>query len=440
MIAITVLLTIALYFRPERIVCVSGRIFYPLNPVFVVMKHILIIGGGILGLSIASYIQRQGQCRVTLLEAGNPGEGTTSQAAALLTRARKRLDDCRMVNETHQALERLQQQQDNHFAQLHGCVHIAVSAEQSALLHDFQQNARSLGVEASWKNAGEVRELVPWLSIPDDALGVWFPHDGHADPYLFAQLYLQDAREAGVRVRSRSRVTEIHHADDQVTGVTLDSGEHIGCDVLVLAAGPWSTVLADSLGVALAMAPVRSHYWISSAQPTIQRDQPMAIYPAANAYFRPEGQSLLFGVRDSQICVADPNTLPDDIHAYAFENDPQGWLALEENWEALIQGCPMLEQAELGHYLSGVSSYTPDALPLIGWAQTYSNLMLATGCSGAGIAWSGGIGRLVSELVHGLEPFVDPAPFDPARFPDADPMNPEFRTACAQSRMNKKTG
>lgn len=404
------------------------------------MKRILIIGGGILGLSIARYIQRQGECQVTLLEAGNPGEGTTSQAAALLTRARKRLDDCRMVDESHRMLRQLQQQQGDEFAQLHGCMHIAVSAEQGALLCSFQRNARALGIEAAWKNAREVRERLPWLSIPDESLGVWFPDDGHADPYLFAQLYLQDARAAGVTVRSRSRVADIQRADDRVTGVTLESGEQIECDVLVLAAGPWSTVLADSLGVALGMAPVRSHYWISAAQPNVQLDQPMAIYPAANAYFRPEGRGLLFGVRDSQICVADPNTLPDDIHAYAFENDPQGWSALEENWEALIQGCPMLEQAELSHYLSGVSSYTPDALPLIGWAQPYSNLMLATGCSGAGIAWSGGIGRLVSELVHGLEPFVDPAPFDPARFPDADPMNPEFRIACAQSRMNKKTG
>lgn len=404
------------------------------------MKHILIIGGGILGLSIGRSIQRQGNAQVTILEAGNPGEGTTSQAAALLTRARSRLDDCRMVDETHQTLQRLQQQHNDHFAQLYGCVHIATTAEQRAALEVFKHHADALDIRTHWLEADGIRQRVPWLDVPPQASGLWFPDDGHADPYLFAQHYLRDARAAGVSVRSRSRVSEIHHADDQVTGVTLDSGEHIDCDVLVLAAGPWSTVLADSLGVALAMAPVRSHYWISAAQPTIQRDQPMAIYPAANAYFRPEGQSLLFGVRDSQTCVADPNTLPDDIHAYAFENDPQGWLALEENWEALIQGCPMLEQAELGHYLSGVSSYTPDALPLIGWAQAYSNLMLATGCSGAGIAWSGGIGRLVSELVHGLEPFVDPAPFDPARFPDADPMNPEFRIACAQSRMNKKTG
>jgi 4-methylaminobutanoate oxidase (formaldehyde-forming) len=98
----------------------------------------------------------------------------------------------------------------------------------------------------------------------------------------------------------------------------------------------------------------------------------------------------------------------------------------------------------LNHYISGISSYTPDSLPLLGPSEEWKNLFIATGCSGAGIAWSGGIGRLLSEQILGQKTFVDDQRYKINRFDqkigNVDPMDATFRQICAQARSNKKTG
>lgn len=421
------------------------------------MKKVVIVGGGILGLSIAYHLQKTGLAQVTVLEAGTFAAATTSQAAALLTRARSDLNDGLMVDETHNIIKTFEQNYQQNFMHRSGCIHIAnpgINFQQHlAQLEQHHQQAKqrmpwkAQGLESQWLNAKEMQEKLTWLNIKTDSLGLFYPDDGHADPYLLASYYLKAAKSAGAFLHQGVRIKQLLEWDEKIVGVRSEQNEDWIADSIVLAAGPWSSLLASLHGVKLAMAPVRSHYWISDNQESVQAQQSMAIVPQSKVYFRPENKGLLFGVRDSQICIANPKELPTSqqgIHGHRFENDENGWMALEENWLSLIEVCPLLETAQLSHYISGISSYTPDGLPLLGPCKEWKNLFLATGCSGAGIAWSGGIGRLLSEQVLQQAPFVDAHRYALSRFDHqfdhVDPMNAQFREECARARSNKKTG
>jgi 4-methylaminobutanoate oxidase (formaldehyde-forming) len=427
------------------------------------MKKIVIVGGGILGLSTAYYLQKSGLAQVTVLEAGSFAAATTSQAAALLTRARSELDDGHMVDETHAVIKQFERDFKQPFMQRNGCIHIANQGDsfqqQLAGLEMHHQQAKARGafssanpnkkftLESQWLNGKEIQQQLPWLNIKSDSLGLFYPDDGHADPYLLANFYLKAAKNAGAFLHQGVHIKQLLELNDKIVGVRSDKNEDWIADSILLAGGPWTSVLAAQHHVKLAMAPVRSHYWITDNQQNVQPHQPMAIVPSSKVYFRSENKGLLLGVRDSQSCIVDPFELPDSqqgIHGHRFENDENGWLALEENWQELIETCPLLETAQLNHYISGISSYTPDGLPLLGPSQTWKNLFVATGCSGAGIAWSGGIGRLLSEQILEQKTFVDDQRYALNRFDQqfetVDPMDAHFREECARARTNKKTG
>lgn len=415
------------------------------------MKKVVIVGGGILGLATAYYLQTSGLAQVTVLEAGSFAAATTSQAAALLTRARTELSDGLMVDETHRVIKEFEQEFQQSFMQRHGCIHMAsqgesFQAELSSLKAHYQQ-AKERSANSEWLSAEQIRKQLPWLTVNNDSLGLFYPDDGHADPYLLANFYLKAAKKAGAYLHQGVRIKQLLESNDKIIGVRSENNEDWIADAVLIAGGPWSSVLAAQHNVKLGMAPVRSHYWITDNQKLVEPSQAMAIVPSSKVYFRAENKGLLFGVRDSQICIADPRELPDTqegIHGHRFENDENGWLALEENWQGLIETCPLLETAQLNHYISGVSSYTPDSLPLLGPSEEWGNLFVATGCSGAGIAWSGGIGRLLSEQILQQETFVDGRRYALNRFDNqienVDPMDATFRQTCAQARTNKKTG
>lgn len=415
------------------------------------MKNVVIVGGGILGLSCAYYLQTSGSAQVTLLEAGTFAAATTSQAAALLTRARSDVNDGLMVDESHRMIKHFEHTFQQTFMYRNGCIHIANQGDnfqqELAVLQMHQQQGKQRGIESYWLNAKEIQQQLPWLHIKNESLALFYPDDGHADPYLLANFYRQAAKQAGAVLHQGIRVKQLLESENRIVGVRSESNHDWLADAVIIAAGPWSSILAAQHQVKLAMAPIRSHYWITDNQNLVQPDHAMAISPTSKAYFRSENKGLLFGVRDSQTCIADPKELPQsqqDIHNHRFEQDEKGWLALEENWQRLIDICPLLETAQLNHYISGISSYTPDGLPLLGPCDQWRNLFFATGCSGAGIAWSGGIGRLLSEQVLAQKPFVNEERYALNRFEQqfdtVDPMDENFRQQCARARSDKKTG
>jgi 4-methylaminobutanoate oxidase (formaldehyde-forming) len=301
------------------------------------------------------------------------------------------------------------------------------------------ETAGGLGIRTEWIKPEEAVGLVPWLNLSSEASVLFTPQDAFADGYLLAQAYARAAKANGVTIRQNTAVKGISLHHDEVDGVFASEG-HLASSVVIDAAGVWGGLLAWELGIGLPMAPVRSHYWISAPDPLFDRHQPFVIVPDARAYTRPEGNKLLFGLRESKGVSVDPRRLPEDLSGFMIGGP-------EDEKESLIEGFPLLhpffpglEKVGIAHYITGLSTYTPDGLFVLGPVPGIRGFLAATGCCGAGIAASGGIGRAIAELAAGLSPTFDLGPFRIDRFGPADPMSEDFQKRCSEARSAKSSG
>lgn len=402
---------------------------------------VVIIGGGILGCAIARYLSRLPGLSVTVVERHGLGEQTTSYAAALLTRIRPHSALTALAMETFRAIEEMGQSSGEPLP-LRSVGSLQVSARPDGLrqLEETARRAKEAGVTAKAIAVQDAMQLAPWLDLTPDTAALWLPGDGYIDPYSLCMAYAAEGRRHGVRFRLKQSVSDLLMQGGRVTGVRLGHGEVLSAGLVVDAAGPWSTALARQVGVHLGMAPVRSHYWISAPDARIPAHGPMTILPDSGAYARPDVGGLLFGLREAQAVVADPAVLPESLQGFRFDTDPAGEHALEDGYASLRSQLPLLDELRLAHYVSNVSSYTPDGFYLLGPMPGIQGFIAATGCSGAGIGMSGGIGRFISELIAGQPTFVTSEPFRLDRFGAIDPFDPDFIHRCAAARARKRTG
>jgi len=407
-----------------------------------VERDILIVGGGIFGAAIAFALGQRGLGeRVLLLERRQLAHAATSRAAALVTLVRDKPHFIPLVQETYRAIETLHTDfvEDVGLRQV-GALHVA-SNPAAESLRQLADNCTAYGIIHEELTPAEAVRLAPWLDAEAFDAAVLFPQEAYVEPYLLCTAYARAAAQMGVRTRLDADVRHIRNEENRVSGVELASGEVLPARIVINAAGAWSGLLCAELGVPLPMAPVRSQYWITETDALFPRHSPIVLLPEIRAYARPEVGALLFGVRESNTAVADPRQLPSDLAGFVFDpDDADGWNNLAEGAEHLRRFFPAIDRIGIAHYINGPSNYTPDGNLVLGSVDGIDGLFVATGCNGAGISVSGGVGRLIAELVAEQAPFVDPAPHRPQRRGNFDPFAPELLRLCAEARSRKTSG
>jgi 4-methylaminobutanoate oxidase (formaldehyde-forming) len=398
---------------------------------------VVVVGAGALGASVAWHARREG-LSVVLVDRGDLGAGATSRAAALLTRARSGPALMPLVARTYEAVAELERELGEPLGlNRTGTLYAAASRARVEALKDLAHLASAAGVAVEWVGPSRAKALAPWLEVDALEACAFMPEDGFLDPHLLASAYARAAARDGAVVRSRVEVTGLVVDQGAVAGVATGAGR-VEARVVVLAAGAWSGALAFRHGVSLAMAPVRSQYWITERSPLFPREQPIAVLPDANVYARPELGALLFGRRERCSYSVDARDLgPEGVIPLS---DPGGWDALIEGGPAFAKLCPVLNDVGIAHHIAGFSTYTPDGMPLIGPVPELGGLLVATGCCGAGIAASGGAGLAVAALAAGRPPRLDLSAFDPGRFGFVDPFALAFRARCERARSSKTAG
>ncbi len=401
---------------------------------------IVVIGGGVLGGAVAFYLAKQETGRVIVLERDAVAQGNSSLAAGLLTRGRLKSHLIPMVLETYKALDEIEQITGESLgAHQTGCLYATVSPEQQKAVRELAATSSQAGLKVEWLDATDASHLVPWLKLPRDTSVIFMPDDSYIDGYTLASGYIKSARAFGAEVRENTSVLSICRDGDRVKGVKTSNGE-ISAGLVIDAAGVWAGMLAHEIGIGLPMAPVRSHYWITSPHRTFSPSQPFVLLPDARAYARPESNRLLFGFREKESVSVDPCNLPDKMDGYIFNKDPNGWDSLIEGMPDFGKYVPFIQEIGISNYVRGLSNYTPDGNFVLGEFPTLDGFLTATGCAGAGIAMSGGIGRFISDLAVGRPTFTDSAPHRIDRFGDIDPLDPAFLRQCADARSEKITG
>ena len=298
--------------------------------------------------------------------------------------------------------------------------------------------AREFDQEAYYISKEEAKEKAPWLKV-DEALKIGFvPNEAYCDPYMLGTFFARCAKNRGAKIHQGVEVVGLIHEAGTVKGVKTTEGD-ILAETVVDAAGVWAPLLAEEVGAGLPMAPVRSQYWITERSDLFPTNSPMVLLPDAQAYARPEGGGLLFGIREGKSLVASPKNVPKDITDFVFSAD-EGMDDLFENGERLARFFPAFYDMGIKYYVAGFSGYTPDSQLVVGEVPGVKGFLVASGCCGAGISVAGGVGLGIAEMVAGRPNPLDFSEFQISRFGKIDPFGEEWLNKCAAARSNKVSG
>jgi glycine cleavage system aminomethyltransferase T/glycine/D-amino acid oxidase-like deaminating enzyme len=374
-------------------------------------SEIVVIGGGVIGASIAYHLAERGKTDVTLVERKRLTNGSTWHAAGLVGQLRSSGSLTQLMRksvETYQALEA----KTGYATGWHGVggLRVAASPGRWAELRRVCTQGKSYGFDIHLVSAAEAAELFPLLNTAGVYGATWTPTDGYVDPNQLTFSFITGARAAGVRVIQDCRVTGIERAGRRVTAVRTEQGR-IECDVAVNATGMWGAETARLAGVHLAVNAVEHQYVVTEKSDAIPRDLPTFRDPDARFYLKPEAGALVIGgwEEGTRACW---RTIPYDLGPELFKPDPERFEVLAEG---AAQRIPVFGDLGIHTWINGPIPFSPDAEPVMGLTEDLDNLFHCCGFS-AGIAAAGGAGDAMASWIIDGDPGMDLWPFDVRRF------------------------
>ena len=374
----------------------------------------IVVGGGVVGASIAWHLATRGVGEVLLLERDRLGSGTTWHSAGNITWKPSSNHDAPVLYALD-TVARLKAEAGQETGWLKtGRMFIAKSDETRRNFNALDRAARERGMEARWIEPAEAARLNPLLD-PSAVDAVWLNSlSGRLNPADLTAAYASAARLAGAIVGESIEVTGISVSGRRVTGVETANGPIAG-DIVVMAAGLWSRSLLEPLGIALAQWACEHFYVIADVSPRLAKETPSFVALDDLLYGREEVGRFMVGCFDENAKTLDPGRLPKP---FAFTLLPPDWDKIAPYFERAIRLFPQLATAPIRHFVNGPESFTPDGLPLIGRLKGVDGLLVATAMNSAGVTWSAMTGALIADIVAEAQPRFDATPYDPARFGD----------------------
>ncbi len=366
---------------------------------------VVIVGGGVVGASVAYHLAVRGLTDVVVVERSGLGSGSTGRSAGGVRQQFSTETNCRLSMLSVAKLLRFQEETgwDPRFMQV-GYLFLLTREDD---WHQFQRNAEMqsrLGIPVELLSPHAAQAMVPPLAV-DDVLGATFcGTDGHADPTQVCLGYASAARARGVEIVAGTTVTGIEVADGHVAAVETSQGR-IATECLVNSAGPWAAQIAALAGIDVPIAPYRRQLYYMDRIPTIPEKAPMVVDFASSMYFRPEGPGLLLGMTDRK----EPSS-------FNIQTDEA---FLEMLIDQAVRRVPSLASTRVIRGWAGLYDVTPDANPILGPVPGVEGFIMAAGFSGHGFMHSPATGQLVAEmLVDGRAHTIDVSCYSLQRFAD----------------------
>ncbi|MCL3838161.1 NAD(P)/FAD-dependent oxidoreductase [Aeromicrobium duanguangcaii] len=372
---------------------------------------VVVVGGGVMGLSTAFHLAAAGVERVVLVERDALGEGSTCKAAGGVRALFSDEINIRLGQRGLETFERFGAEFDTEI-DLHQVGYLLL-AQDAATMEAFERNAElmtALGLQARTVDVAEAARLSPLISTEGLVGGLFSPRDGHCTPESVVQGYARAARRAGATLHTGTRATGIEVEDGAVTAVHTSRGT-IATDTVVCAAGAWSREIAEWVGEDLPIEPLRRQIVVTEPVPQARPDTPFTIDFATGFYFHAEGPGLLMGAPEST-----------DSRSFDLNRDP-AWL--DDLADCMQRRVPSLADVGIRTGWAGLYEMTPDHNAVIGRSETVDGFLYAAGFSGHGFLMGPAVGEVMRDLHLGKRPFVDVSPLHASRFA-ADAGRPEL--------------
>ena len=383
--------------------------------------RIVIVGGGILGCSIAYWLTKMGETDVLLLEQHQLTDGATWHAAGLVGQLRSSRNTTRMLEHSVEMYRGLEaetgQAVDWHET---GSLRLACSPERVMELKRLTTMAKSFGLPMELISPQRAQELFPLMSTEDVVGAAFLPTDGYIDPASVTQAIARGARQRGATIAEHTAVASITVDGRRCTSVhTLapDGSESaIECEMVVNAAGMWGMELGKLVGARVPAVAVEHQYMLSGPiegyTPVELGRMPTMRDPDHLVYYKPDGPGLLVGGYEPDTESFGLTGIPSPFRRKLFEPDFDRFAQLAE---LATKRTPVLEQAGIRSLVNGPIPYTADADFVMGRAPELDNFYVATGFL-YGIAAGGGAGKMMAEWMLEGRPSLDLWPLDVRRF------------------------
>jgi 4-methylaminobutanoate oxidase (formaldehyde-forming) len=367
--------------------------------------QVVVVGGGVIGCSVAYHLTKIGVTDVVLLERKELTAGTTWHAAGLITSAGMPTETFEWMSRyTTELLPRLTEEtgQDTGFRTI-GHLHLASTPQRLETVTREAVFARGHGIPVEMVDAAEVKRLWPEAYV-DDVLGAaWVGDEGRANPADVTQAYAKGARAGGATILEGVTVTAVRQADGRVTGVDTDQGS-IECETVVNAAGMWGRQLGELAGVALPLQAAEHYYLITEPLDWAHPDLPVVEDPDRYGYYREEAGGILVGLFEPEGAPWSLDEIPQDL---GFAVLPPDWERMSGFLSNAMDRFPALHSAGIKTFFCGPESFTPDNGPLVGEVPELRGFFAACGLNSLGILLSGGVGSLVAQWIVDDEPPMD---------------------------------
>jgi glycine cleavage system aminomethyltransferase T/glycine/D-amino acid oxidase-like deaminating enzyme len=394
------------------------------QPVLPKHARVVVIGGGVIGTSVAYHLAHLGWKDVVLLERDKLTSGTTWHAAGLMvtfgstsetsTEMRKYTRDlyARLEKETGQATG------------FRGCGFIEVAADVDRLEEYRRVSAfnRYCGIDVHEISPGQVKELFPLAKVDDILAGFYVKEDGRVDPVDVTMALAKGARMQGATLLEGVPALGVVTKNGAVTGVDTPLGT-IGCEYVVNCAGMWARQLGAKNGVNIPLQSAEHYYLITEKIPGIDRNWPVLEDPGSYGYFREEGGGLMVGMFEPVCAPWKVGGVPED---FSFGEIPPDWDRMTPYLEKAMARVPVSQEAGLKKFFCGPESFTPDLRPVVGEAPEVKNYFVAAGLNSIGILTGGGLGRVMAHWIINGRPDVDITGMNIDRL-HAYQTNPEYR-------------
>ncbi|MES2100425.1 MAG: FAD-dependent oxidoreductase [Pseudomonadota bacterium] len=369
---------------------------------------VVIIGGGIIGCSIAYHLTKLGIRDVVLLERRQLTCGTTWHAAGLVPQLRATRTLTELAKYTSELLTTLEAEtgQATGFKQ-NGSIAVALT---DARFEEFKRTGamgRAFGVEVEFLTPSDILAKYPLLSGKGVVGGLWTPNDGQTNPVDTTMAYAKGARLGGARIFENTEVLDIVVESGRAVGVKLihDGVEaELRAGTVVLAAGMWSGWLARKLGIRLALQAAEHFYIVTEAMAGVPKNLPVLRVPDEWAYYKEDAGKLLLGAFEP---VAKPWALDGIPKDFCFDELPGDFDHFEPVLAKAMERVPALQTTGIATWFNGPESFTPDDRYLLGETAEVRDLFVACGFNSIGIQSSGGAGKVLAEWIRDRQVPID---------------------------------
>ncbi|HMB77666.1 MAG TPA: FAD-dependent oxidoreductase [Kiloniellaceae bacterium] len=371
--------------------------------------RVVIIGGGIIGCSLAYHLTKLGWQDVLLLERKQLTCGTTWHAAGLVGQLRATANLTKLAQYTADLYSTLEREtgQATGFKQ-NGSISMATSEARFEELKRGASMARTFGLEVEVITPADIKSKWPLIN-PDGVVGgVFLPKDGQTNPIDTAIALSKGARAGGAKIVEGVKVTTIHQAGGRVTGVATEQGD-VKAEYVVNCAGMWGREVGAMAGVSVPLHACEHFYILTEEMSGLPGNLPVLRDPNGCAYYKEDAGKILLGAFEPHAKPWGMAGIPEDFCFDELAEDFDHFMPILEN---AIERVPALENVGIRKFFNGPESFTPDVSYLLGEAPELGNFFVAAGFNSIGIQSAGGAGKALAEWIVAGHPTMDLADVD----------------------------